>query len=456
MKTSTLFAALSAAAMTLCTAAAAAQAVQSAPQAATPAPGTPWSLDDCIGYALHNNVGVQQQALQVEQTDVKLSTSKYSRLPDLSASVGYNATFGRGTSDDNIRKTGTIQSGSFDVGASMPLFDGFRINREIKGGKLDLAAAMQDLERAREDLSINVMTLYLQVLYNKELTQIAERQLELSTQQAVRSRELVAAGKQPESARYESEALQANDELNLTQARNDLRLALLNLSQALNRESAAGFDIVAPQFDSVALASLHMLGTADDVYAYATENRPHIKAERLRLESAENAVRIAKSALYPSLSLRGGYGTGIYSTQEAAFGTQFRKNSSEFVGVSMSVPIFNRFSTRNRVRTARLQQSNLALQLDNTKKVLYKEIQQAWYNAVAAESKYNSSEVAVKANEESFRLMSEKFNNGKATFVEYNESKLNLTKALSDKLQAKYDYLFRTKILDFYKGEIIE
>ena len=316
MKTSTLFAALSAAAMTLCTAAAAAQAVQSAPQAATPAPGTPWSLDDCIGYALHNNVGVQQQALQVEQTDVKLSTSKYSRLPDLSASVGYNATFGRGTSDDNIRKTGTIQSGSFDVGASMPLFDGFRINREIKGGKLDLAAAMQDLERAREDLSINVMTLYLQVLYNKELTQIAERQLELSTQQAVRSRELVAAGKQPESARYESEALQANDELNLTQARNDLRLALLNLSQALNRESAAGFDIVAPQFDSVALASLHMLGTADDVYAYATENRPHIKAERLRLESAENAVRIAKSALYPSLSLRGGYGTGIYSTQE--------------------------------------------------------------------------------------------------------------------------------------------
>ena len=456
MKTSTLFAALSAAAMTLCTAAAAAQSVQSAPQAEAPAPGTPWSLDDCIGYALHNNVGVQQQALQVEQTDVKLSTSKYSRLPDLSASVGYNATFGRGTSDDNIRKTGTIQSGSFDVGASMPLFDGFRINREIKGGKLDLAAAMQDLERAREDLSINVMTLYLQVLYNKELTQIAERQLDLSTQQAVRSRELVAAGKQPESARYESEALQANDELNLTQAHNDLRLALLNLSQALNRESAAGFDIVAPQLDSVALASLHVLGTADDVYAYATENRPHIKAERLRLESAENAVRIAKSALYPSLSLRGGYGTGIYSTQEAAFGTQFRKNSSEFVGVSMSVPIFNRFSTRNRVRTARLQQSNLALQLDNAKKVLYKEIQQAWYNAVAAESKYTSSEVAVKANEESFRLMSEKFNNGKATFVEYNEAKLNLTKALSDKLQAKYDYLFRTKILDFYKGEIIE
>ena len=467
MKTSTLFAALSAAAMTLCTAAAAAQTVQAAPQAATPAPGTPWSLDDCIGYALHNNVGVQQQALQVEQTDVKLSTSKYSRLPDLSASVGYNATFGRGTSDgtvidgriygrgtsdDNIRKTGTIQSGSFDVGASMPLFDGFRINREIKGGKLDLAAAMQDLERAREDLSINVMTLYLQVLYNKELTQIAERQLELSTQQAVRSRELVAAGKQPESARYESEALRANDELNLTQARNDLRLALLNLSQALNRESAAGFDIVAPQFDSVALASLHMLGTADDVYAYATENRPHIKAERLRLESAENAVRIAKSALYPSLSLRGSYGTGIYSTQEAAFGTQFRKNSSEFVGVSMSVPIFNRRATHNSILSARIAMRKQQLAVTDAEQSLRKEIEQAWYNADAAYGKYRSADAALTSARVAFAYEQQKADAGRSTVFDFNDAKTRMEKAESELVQAKYEFVFRSKILDFYRG----
>ena len=456
MKTSTLFAALSAAAMTLCTAAAAAQTVQAAPQAATPAPGTPWSLDDCIGYALHNNVGVQQQALQVEQTDVKLSTSKYSRLPDLSASVGYNATFGRGTSDDNIRKTGTIQSGSFDVGASMPLFDGFRINREIKGGKLDLAAAMQDLERAREDLSINVMTLYLQVLYNKELTQIAERQLELSTQQAVRSRELVAAGKQPESARYESEALQANDELNLTQARNDLRLALLNLSQALNRESAAGFDIVAPQFDSVARASPHTLGTADDVYAYATENRPHIKAERLRLESAENAVRIAKSALYPSLSLRGGYGTGIYSTQEAAFGTQFRKNSSEFVGVSMSVPIFNRRATHNSILSARIAMRKQQLAVTDAEQSLRKEIEQAWYNADAAYGKYRSADAALTSARVAFAYEQQKADAGRSTVFDFNDAKTRMEKAESELVQAKYEFVFRSKILDFYRGRPLE
>ena len=166
-----------------------------------------------------------------------------------------------------------------------------------------------------------------------------------------------------------------------------------------------------------------------------------------------------QSAFYPQLSFSAGLGSNYYTVSgrsESSFGSQMKNNLNKYIGFNLSVPIFNRFATRNRVRTARLQQIDLSLKLDNSKKILYKEIQQAWYNALAAESKYNSSEVAVKANEESFRLMSEKFNNGKATFVEYNEAKLNLTKALSDKLQAKYDYLFRTKILDFYKGQVIE
>ena len=131
-------------------------------------------------------------------------------------------------------------------------------------------------------------------------------------------------------------------------------------------------------------------------------------------------------------------------------------NFSKYLGVSLSVPLFNRLSTRNRVRTARLQQENYALQLDNAKKTIYKEIQQAWYNATAAESKYTSSHAAALASEESFRLTTQKFENGKANAVEYNEAKQNLMKAQSDELQAKYEYLFRTKILDFYKGIPIE
>lgn len=452
MKTSTLYAVFCAAAMTLCAASAAAQSGQAAPQAPAPAPGTPWSLDDCIGYALHNNISVQQRALQVEQNEVELSTAKYSRLPDLSASIGGDASFGRVLQSDNTYTDNNQTSGSLNVSTSIPVFQGLRINRQIKGGKLDLAAAIQDLERAREDVSINVMTLYLQVLYSRELAEVSERQLELSTQQAVRSRELVAAGKQPESARYESEALQANDELNLTQARNDLRLALLNLSQALNRENAAGFDIVAPELDSLTLASLHDLGTADEVYAYAAENRPHIKAERLRLESSENSVLIAKSALYPSISLSGGYGTGVYSADSDKFWAQMRHNSREYVGLSMNIPIFNRRATRNNIRSAKLSARNQQLTLTDAEQSLRKEIEQAWYNADAAYSKYRSADAALASAKVAFAYEQQKADAGRSTVFDFNDAKTRMEKAESELVQAKYEFVFRSKILDFYRG----
>ena len=421
MKTSTLFAALCTAAAALCAMSAEAQTAPAAPQAAAaPAPGTPWSLDDCIGYALANNIDVQQRALQVEQNEVELSTAKYSRLPDLNASIGGDASFGRVLSSDNTYKDNNQTSGSLNISTSLPVFQGMRINRQVKGGKLDLAAAMQDLERAREDVSINVMTLYLEVLYNKELTDVAERQLALSTLQATQSRELVAAGKQPESARYESEALMAKDQLSLTQARNDLQLALLNLSQALNRESAAGFDVVVPELDSVTLASLHRLGTADGVYNYAVENRPHIKAERLRLESSENSVLIAKSALYPSISLSGGYGTGVYSADSDKFWAQMRHNS---------------------------------LALTEAELALRKEIEQAWYNADAAYSKYRSAGVALASAEVAFAYEQQKAESGRSTIFDFNDAKTRMEKAESELVQAKYEFVFRSKILDFYRGK---
>lgn len=329
MKTGILFAALCAAATAVCAQNASLKNAEpgvfpdtpATAEPAEPAPGVVWTLDDCIGYALHNNIEVRQRSLQVERSNADLSTSRFSRLPNLNASVGADASFGRVLSSDNTYKEKNQTSGSLNVSASIPLFQGMRINHQIKAGKLDLAAAVQDLEKAREDVSINIMTLYLQVLYNKELVGVAERQLALSTQQAARSRALAAAGKQPESAVYESDALEAKDRLTLTQTRNDLQLALLDLSQALNRESAAGFDIAEPALDSVTLTSLHRLGSAEDVYAYASENRPHIRAERLRLEGSEHAVAVARAELFPSLSLSGGYGTGIYSADKDKLGT---------------------------------------------------------------------------------------------------------------------------------------
>lgn len=422
--------------------------------AQTPTSGRSWSLDDCIGYAQQHNTAIQQQSLQVEQQSNDLTTARFSRLPNLNASVGYNASFGRGTSSDNTYKTETLQTGSFDVSAAMPLFQGLQINRTIKGGKLNLAAAVQDLERAREDVAVRVMTLYLQVLYQKELVAIAERQLQLSTHQTERSRTLFAAGKQPRSAVYESEALQSNDALTLTQARNDLQLALLDLSQALNRESAAGFDIITPDlspFLTPALAA--QTGSAEEVYDRAAESRPHIRAERLRLESSENAVRVARAALYPTLMLRGGFGTGIYSSMDQDFWPQFRHNSSEFVGVSLSIPIFNRRGTRGNIRTAKIAVQKQQLALQEAESNLRKQIEQAWYSVEAAAAKYRSAETALASAEIAFGYEQERAEAGRSTLFDFNDAKTRMEKAASELVQAKFELVFRRKILDYYRGE---
>ena len=450
MKTGILLAALFAA-----TAACAQGAAPESP-GQSPAAGIPWTLDDCIGFAQRNNLDIQRRSLQVEKSDVELSTAKYSRLPDLNASVGADASFGRVLSSDNTYQTKNQTSGSLNVSASVPLFQGMRINHQVKAGKLDLAAAVEDLERAREDVAIHVMTLYLEVLYNKEMVGVAERQLTLSTQQAERSRALAAAGKQPESTVYESDALVASNRMTLTQARNDLQLALLNLSQALNRESAAGFDIVDPALDSVALAALHRLGSADDVYAYAAENRPHIRAERLRLESSEHSAAIARSALYPSLSLSGGYGTGVYSADQDKFWAQMRHNSREYVGVSLNVPIFNRRATRNGIRTAQIAVRSQQLAVTEAERELRKLIEQAWYNADASYAKYRSAEAAAASARIAFAYEERKAEAGRSTVFDFNDAKTRMEKAEADAVQAKYEFVFRSKILDFYRGKPLQ
>ena len=202
-------------------------------QTAPEEPAGPWTLEQCIDYARRNNLDVRRCEVEIAQRETELSTERNSRLPDLNASLGTNIYFGRGPSRDGTYVDNTQLSGSLGVSASVPVFQGMRINRRIKGAKLDLAAATADCERMREDLAVRIMTFYLEVLFQKELTAVAEHQLDLSTRQAERSRLLVETGRNPVSARYESEALRAADELALTEARNALTLALLDLSLSL-------------------------------------------------------------------------------------------------------------------------------------------------------------------------------------------------------------------------------
>ena len=420
-----------------------------------------WSLRRCIDYAIEHNINIRRTANAVEQSAVEANSAKWARLPNLNGSAGQSWNWGRTQTAVKNEDTGDYstvyvntnsQGSNLNLSTSIPLFTGLQIPNQYALAKLNLKAATADLAKAQEDIAINVASAYLQVLFNQELQQVAESQVELSLQQQARITRLADMGKASMAEVAEAKARVAQDQMTAVQARNNYELALLDLSQLIELESPEGFLLESPDVSF----ALQQLTPPDEIYQTALVNKPAIQAAEYRLEGSKHSIRIAQSAYYPQLNLNGSLGTNYYSTINRTFRQQMGDNFSKYVGVSLSVPIFNRFSTRNRVRSARLQRDNYELQLTETKKTLYKEIQQAWYNAVAAESKYSSSHTAAEAGAESFRLMSEKYENGKANAVEYNEVKQNLMRAQSDELQAKYEYLFRSKILDFYKGETIE
>jgi outer membrane protein len=287
-------------------------------------------------------------------------------------------------------------------------------------------------------------------LYNKEIVQVALEQEKLTQLQLDRYINMANLGKIPEGQVSEIRAQLANDKLNTTQVKNTLRLSLLDLSQLIELQEWNNFDVVVPSINVDAL-SLN-LTPAEDIFAYAQANKPSVKASELRLKGSEKELEVAKGGYYPSVSFGANYGNGIYDTN-ASLGGQLEKNSRTSMGINMSIPIFNRFNTRNSVRSAEIAIKNAELNLENTKKTLYKEIQQAWFNATNALEKYNASKEAVAQSEIASKFAEEKFNSGKASAYEYYEARMKLVSATSNLLQSKYNYVFTVKILDFYKGE---
>lgn len=410
-----------------------------------------WSLKECIDYAMAHNITVKQQENTRQQRDIELNTAKNSRLPSLSGSASQNFTFGRSLTSQNTYTDTNTSSTSFSLGTDVPLFTGFQIPNAIKLNQLNLKAATADLEKAKNDIKMQVAASYVDILYDIEITDVAKRQIAIDSMQVNRLQVMLENGKASEAELSQQKSTLAQDRLTFVQADNNYQLALLTLSQLLELPSPENFSIVVPQVN----IEQTLLSTPDEVYNTALNIKPEILAEQYRLEGTANSIKIAQSALYPSLSLNAGLGSNYYKTSgydADAFGKQMKNNFSQYVGLSLSVPIFNRFSTRNSIRSAKISQQTQQLQLENTKKSLYKEIQQVYYNAVAARSKYHSSEEAVKSSNDAFKLMEAKYANGKATITEFNESKNNFLKSQSDLVQAKYEYLYRTKMLDFYKG----
>lgn len=415
----------------------------------------PWSLEECINYALEHSITVRQSEVALKQKEVELNTAQNRRLPGLSASASENLSFGRGLTADNTYTNSNTTSTSFSLGADIPIFQGFDINNGIKLGKLGLAAAMEDLEKAKDDIRVNVAQAYVEILYNQEMYKVASAQAEHDAEllEQVKARKL--AGKVSEAEVSAQQATLAQSRLSETQAANNLQLAVLDLTQLLELSSPEGFAIVAPSVESF---ELQLLENPESIYSKAEDIKPAVKSALRNLEYAKVNIDRAKGAYLPSLSLTGGIGTNYYTTSHinsSSFADQMKNNFSQYVGLSLSIPIFARFSTRNSVRNAELSYENQQLQVESVKKSLYKEIQQAYYNAVASQSKYTSSLESAESARQHYELTEEKYRNGKASIADYNDAKNSWLSAESDFVRSKYECLFQTRLLDFYKGEEI-
>lgn len=409
------------------------------------------TLAQCIDYAVSHNVNVKRYANNVEQQKVQLSTARNSRLPDLTAGASQSFNFGRGLNSENAYVNRNTQSTGFNLQTSVPLLTGGRIPNEIAMSRLNLQAATADLEHARQSIALQVAAAYLQAVYAAEVVKVQEAQVAFSKIQEDRISKLFNAGKSPESDVVEAHSQVAQDEMGRTQAKCDYKLAMLDLSQLLELSSPDSIEIVAPQGET----SPTLPPLPDRIFARAEGVKPEIQAEKLRLQAAEKNIRIAKAALYPTLSLGAGLSSEYYKTsgyQAASFSKQLSDNFNKSIGLSLNIPIFNRLATRNSIRQAKLQQSEQALQLDETKKTLYKEIQQAYYNAVNAQAKYESALAARKAAESNFNMMTGKFENGRANATELEEAKTKRANAITSTLQAKYEYILRMKIIEFCVG----
>ena len=413
---------------------------------------TAWTLEQCINYGLENNPQLKQQTLTAEQSANLWQQSKLDFLPSLSARASYNMSWGRSVDLQNLQifENQLTQSFGPSINASVSLFEGLQKVNTTKRHRADYQAAVLETEQMRNTIALEITRAFLQVLLAKEVLVTAEKSRESVIRQHELTRKLVAAGSQPYSTLLEMEAQLASEEVQFITARNNVDLAFLSLQQLINLHLGSEFEIVAPVIDVDVTQRQEVIKSL-----YATAVRlPQIRTSEFRMESARHALAVAKGRYWPTLSLSVSYGSYFTHTDRdsVGFGQQLRDKRSPSLNFGLSIPLFQNWSIVTGAKNAKLNLRIAELELDRKHQQLYKEIQQAVADASAAYSRYKANEQTVAAMQESFRYTQEKFDVGLVNATDYTIAKNNLFKAESDRLQAKYQYIFQTKIIDFYKG----
>jgi outer membrane protein len=452
-----------------------------------------WSLKECIDYALANNLTVKRSEYTVESSQVDLTQSRWGRVPTVNGSASYGYSWGRGLDPvSNSFVEQEITSSNLAANASLPLINGLNIHNTIQQNRKAYAASEYDLAKSKNDVILNVANLFINVVFNKELVNNARYQLGSSQQQLDRTRKQVAAGALPKSEELNLDAQVARNELTLVQQENSLVFSILQLKQALQIEDAQPFDV---QIPAVSPETLVLDQSREEIYDMARETMPEIKSSKLKIESSYYAVKAARGNYFPRLSLVGSVNTNYSSRAAAEFypdgdfeysegpiahvsqdpsmpvwavsptGTfrdtytareQFQDNIYRVLSLQLIIPIFNNYSSRAQVQRSIILKNRAEIDAKEISNTLRQNVETAFNEAVAASKTYNSALRQVTAREEAFRMMNQRYTAGAATSFEYQVSQNDLYQAQTELTRAKYDFIFKKKVLDFYQGKSID
>ena len=448
-----------------------------------------WTLEDCVNYALENNLDINKQLLTVELNKAGLLQSGLNMLPNLNVGATNYWNFGQ-TIDQytNTFATNTVRSNNFYISSNVTLFSGLQKLNTYKANQINLLASKYDLDVMKNNISLAVAGFYLDILFNRELLDVAQEQLRITSGQVDRIQKMVDAGSAAKGDLLNIQAQKATEELTLVDAKNRLYISNLSLQQLIDIPVTTDFMVEKPNLKAVQPPKEKI--TAEVIFDHAVKIRPEIKSAELRVDLAQKRLAIARGYVQPVLTFSGTWGTGysgaaqeidptipadtlyfvarktptsndIYLPQVSnsyrtkSFSNQFSDNNNKSLGFNLNIPIYNGWSGRTAISQAKIQKSQAEIDLSIITRDLRKTIEQAYADAVASLQKYNASEDKVKAQEEAFKYAQQKFDVGVMTSYDYNTSKKDLTKSQSDLLQAKFDFIFKTTILDFYMGNPI-
>ncbi|MBS1617437.1 MAG: TolC family protein [Bacteroidetes bacterium] len=448
---------------------------------------TLWTLEECLHYASENNISVLQADLYKRMSQNNYLQSKLALMPTISANASYNFNFGNSinpTTYNYVKQNS--QSFSPNLQGNLNLWTGLQQIHNIEKNKYDLQATSFDLSAAVNNTVLNVTNIFLQLVVNKELVKVAQKQVDISQNQLDQQSAKIRAGTMPESSIYDFQAQLARDQASLSTQKNAEMISNITLKIALQLPDDQAFDIITPEINVGSVMTFDNV-SAHDIYQYALGTQPTIQAAQARVTSAMYSIKIAKGALSPTISLSAfthdnwfnlatqpgsaviqqqviysptGVELGYipyttYSTRSVDFPTQFKNNLANGFSFNLSVPILSGWQRMTNMANSKLQMQMQKLNLQTVRNNLERDIYQSYANAKGNAETYSANLKALEASEKAFETANKRYTAGLATNYDLEISKSNLSRAQSSAVQAKYNYIFSVKVLDFYEGKPI-